>query len=64
MSVIQFPTGHVHIAEPMSEERESIAAYLEWAASVDVGTVLSDDERQGILYAAAWVRNRLDRRPR
>ncbi len=49
---------------PMSPERQSIAEYLDWAASFQLGSVLSDDERQGVRYAAAWVRNHLDERAR
>lgn len=49
---------------PMSEERQSIYDYLKWASSVEVGTVLSPEQRQGVDYAASWVKNHLDRKPR
>ena len=49
---------------PLSTERASIVDYLEWAASIEVGTILSPEERQGVRYAAAWVKNRLDLKPR
>lgn len=48
----------------MSEERQSIFDYLTWAASIEIGTVLSEEQRQGVRYAASWVRNHLDRKPR
>ena len=64
MSVLQFPTGHVHHDEPMSEERARIVEYLEWVASVDIGSVLTPDQRLAIEYAGAWIKNRLDRKDR
>lgn len=48
----------------LSDERRSIVEYLEWAAAIEVGTVMNPEERQGVRYAAAWVRNELDRKPR
>ena len=58
--VIPLPTGHVHQPERASDERASIVKYLDWAASVEIGSVLTQEQREGVAYAAAWVRNRLD----
>jgi septal ring factor EnvC (AmiA/AmiB activator) len=46
----------------LETERESIAAYLEHVASVEVGTILSVREREIVGLCAAWVRNQLDRK--
>lgn len=45
----------------LTSERRRIVEYLEWAAGIELGTVLSPEERQGVFYAAAWVRNELDK---
>lgn len=45
---------------PMSLERQGIVAYLEWAAGLELGNLLTPAERQGVKLAASWIKNRLD----
>ncbi len=40
--------------------REDIAEYLEHVASVQVGSMLTDDGREIVSWCASWVRARLD----
>lgn len=47
--------------EPMSEERASIVRYLEHVANMPLNeSVLGAAHHEGIAFAAAWVKNRLD----
>ena len=47
--------------KPMSEERAQIVRYLEHVVSIPLDkSMLGAAQHEGIAFAAAWVKNRLD----